>query len=79
MFKISKDKGTLLPVERRRTRADNKVKIPLKQFRYVSLQKCPIWRGVWEWDDIDPDVQIVAEKAKFRSLVHNKKHRRHLR
>ena len=48
MFKVSKVKGYTKPIENRRTRAESKVKFKIKRFTYITMQKSPLWRGVWE-------------------------------
>ena len=41
MYKVAQNQGVTVPPERRRTRANVKVKIPIKQYNYIhkSLQK----------------------------------------
>ena len=75
MFKISQTRGIIVPVDERRTRNDSKVKIPLRDYIFKTLHKCPLFRGVWEWDYLSPEIQTSSKMSAFKSLVKNKKHR----
>ena len=58
-FKISKTVGNIIPGDERRMRGDHKVKIPVHNFKYKTLSKCPLHRVVWEWDGQKVDEQMV--------------------
>ena len=77
-FKVSKSKGMLKPPENRRTRADHKVKFKIKKFDYITMQKSPLWRGVWEWDGLNAATQLLEDKKKFSNLIKDRKHRPHM-
>ena len=67
MYKVSIAKGEGIPLADRRTRGDHKIKIPCKQFKYKALSKCPLLRGVWEWDGLDKDIQKLDSIDKFKA------------
>ena len=78
MYKLLPTKGITIDEANRRTRADHKVKIEIKRFNLKTMQKSPLYRGVWEWDDLDSTAQKATTKVKFKSSIKNKKHREHL-
>ena len=75
MFKVSSRVGVHIDPENRRTRADEKVKIPIKNYTYKTLQKCPLYRGVWEWDDLNPEVQKSNTQCIFKTHIKTKRAR----
>ena len=78
MFNLSKSRGHETPPERRRTRADNKIKLEIKHYSYTAMKKNPYWRGVWEWDGLDAEVQKSDTVSKFVSETKGKQHRPHI-
>ena len=66
MHKLSKSQGVVIPVGERRTRADNKVKFVSHNFVYKTMQRCPMYRGVWEWDELDADIQSIESRNIFK-------------
>ena len=78
MFKQSKNIGTLVDDDNRRTRNDNKVKIGTVNYKFKSTQKSPWYRGVWEWDDLPAATQKLEKKGEFQNKIRLKKPRPHL-
>ena len=75
MHKRSKTDGTIDPIEDRRTRGDSKVKFDIKNFKYKTMQRSPLFRGVWEWDELTPDIQKTEDKTCFKNKIRGKTHR----
>ena len=73
MYKLSKTKGYTVPPEEARTRGDSKVKFKLKNVKLKTMQKSPLYRGTWEWDDLIFEVQNTTSKVKFKGLIKYKK------
>ena len=71
MFKQSKVKGLIIPIENRRTRGDHKVKFKKGRFpnRFTSTDKSPWHRGVSAWDKLTPEIQKLDKKAEFKFMV----------
>ena len=71
MYKQSKSKGMVIPVEERRTRGDHKVKFKKGRFpnRFCSTDKSPWHRGVIAWDKLPPEFQKIETKAEFKFKV----------
>ena len=75
MFKLSNAAGYVIPIENRRTRGDEKVKFNIRNFNLKTMQKSPMYKGVWEWDDLGSDTQKAITKVKSKYLIKNKKPR----
>ena len=75
MFKQSKTKGLLAPIEGRRTRGDHKVKFKnTRPFnRFVSTDKSPWYRGVKAWDKLPAETQKIEKMPQFKFAIKNLK------
>ena len=75
MFKQSKVKGLLVPVEGRRTRGDHKVKFKAARpfNRFVSTNKSPWYRGIKAWNRLSADTQNIEKIAQFKFKIKNLK------
>ena len=75
MYENSATRGVTVPVEKRRTRADEKVKFNIGNYKYAAMKKSPLYRGGWEWDELLPDIQKSKNKTSFKKSVKGKQHR----
>ena len=71
MFKQSKTKGLIVPVEGRRTRGDHKVKFKASRpfNRFVNTDKSPWYRGVKAWNRLPAETQNIEKVAQFKFQI----------
>ena len=75
MYKMSHKEEMIVQVEDLRTRGDRKVKFEIDPYRYKTMQKCPYYRGVWEWNDLPLDTQKSVNINIFKKNIDDKQHR----